>query len=60
MLLLSSRNVCFKFTGTKVVFNLLVASQTEYDIKTSKVLQAEKKDVRKFLLVPHISVVLIV
>ncbi|XP_045169852.2 uncharacterized protein LOC123532470 [Mercenaria mercenaria] len=31
--------------GTKAVFNLLVASETEYDIKTSKVIQATKKGV---------------
>ena len=33
--------------GTKAVFNLLFAQPTEFDLKTSKVMQAEKKGVSR-------------
>ena len=35
----------FYIVGTKAVFNLLFAQPTEFDLKTSKVQQAEKKGV---------------
>ena len=42
------------FTGSKAVFNLLIASPTEFEIKTNKVCQADKKGVSAVRLIFHL------